>query len=235
MYTLAKSIDSSVAREQSSYFPVASQERLGISQTAQFQSGNQLGTSWHWTSRKNEAGALIDSTGSNRTSGYYAWDQGNGVWVEHNSRTEIPRSYSSGNSSIGNFYNYYAATAESGKWSMTSGGTNDSICPNGWTIPIAGNSDINKSWKGLLIGTYNLVLTGESSSVSRQLPLILAYGGAINPIVGSDTSLNRYGVMWTSSSLSRDFVNTVFYEGTGVDAGHQDLKSQGYAVRCVKK
>ena len=105
---------------QNNYFRIASLERLGTAQDAQFQSGDQYGSSWHWGSKLNESGELLDgndlvNVGTEGAPQYTprnhspnnatAMPQHSGtassipgrVWVENNSRSEIPRGYHDNN------------------------------------------------------------------------------------------------------------------------------------------
>ena len=57
--TLQSSCPSVTPGVTGNYFSIASAERLGTAQAAQFQSGNQTGNDWHWGSRLNESGEVL--------------------------------------------------------------------------------------------------------------------------------------------------------------------------------
>ena len=81
-----------------------------------------------------------------------------------------------GSEHIGHYYNWHAATAETGTYAQTSGNASSSLCPKGWQLPVDGDSNTSKSWQGLLFGNYTtdgataLASNAESSSAMRQIP-----------------------------------------------------------------
>ena len=99
---------------------------LGQAQPNQFQSSDQTGYWW---------GSKVSDDGN-----FTALDS-----VANNANAEIPRDYHEGNDSYWDYYNWYAATAESGTYAMTSGNAEDSLCPAGWQLPINGDSSTSKS------------------------------------------------------------------------------------------
>ena len=123
---------------------------LGQRQPNQFQSSSdEQPTHWTWGSIYNESGDTVgtDSSCSNKSSGNISvsYVANFGKCVENNSRTEIPRSYNEEYIRVyGNFYNWYAATAESGNWDNTDydsdGNARDSLCPAGWSLPVSSNA-----------------------------------------------------------------------------------------------
>ena len=237
--TLQSSCPSVTPGVDGNYFSIASAERLGTAQTAQFQSGNQTGNDWHWGSRLNEAGDIIISTDStnataaNRTTGLSAWHQGNGVWIENNSRAQMPRSYTPGDGIISSYYSWYATVAESGDFNSDIVAAKDSVCPSGWKLPIYGNSSTAKSWQGLLYGSYGLTNNGSSSMVVREKILSLTFSGYFSMtqgrfIVNSDGNwwsasphdiLNPYGLRITSSTVDTQYAASA--------------KPNGFVVRCI--
>ena len=56
--------------------------------------------------------------------------------ITTNANTEIPRSHINDGerSPFGTYFNWYAATAESGTYAMKNTFANNSICPRGWPV-----------------------------------------------------------------------------------------------------
>ena len=288
---------------------------LGTSVTQyQFQTYDKYGNNYFWGSRKNEDGETIvsvDSTNaaaSNKSSGNNsATHQGSGVWIENNSRSEIPRSYSNnvtggadqgyryvptnqetgattsygtnnatavtgtfsptgtvdsgnavgyyGNMYIGNYYNWYAATAESGKYSQASVSAkteDDSICPAGWQLPTDGNSDTDKSWAKLLKNTtngYGLFTTDGTQSAStnpfgdatspslkmHQAPLSIIFSGNYYWVSGNLGSRGSYGFYWSSTPSSSVYARSLGFSSTSVGPQYNGNKPYGFTVRCVAR
>ena len=116
MYLLAKSIDPTVTTTQTSYFPIASLNRLGVSQDEQFHSstGNQWNTYYYDDEETGEK-----TLGNTPQNNMYA---------------EMPRAYEP-NSTCGNYYSFNAVTAESRLYKDGAGYAKDSICPFAWRLP----------------------------------------------------------------------------------------------------
>ena len=225
---------------QENYFSVVSQDRLGIAQSAQFQSGNQTGTAWNWGSRLNEAGETLYSTDGNQTAanadaGLNTWHQGSGVWIENNSRSDMPRSYHNGNNTYGDYYNWYSATAETGKFSTPGGTTvSDSLCPKGWNLPINGGTTTEKSWQGLLYGSYGLDNSAASSQTMRKAPLSLALSGYYNLVNGSLDNRGSLGYWWSATATSASDARNLYFDSSAVAPQTNVNKPDGFSVRCVQ-
>ena len=228
----------------SNYFPIASLERLGTAQDAQFQSGDQYGANYHWGSRYNESGETIVSTdetntaAANATANCSVRHQGDGVWVENNARAQMPRSYDTGASGHVTYFNWYAATAESGKTSTSYGvSARDSVCPSGWKLPIDGDPSTAKSWSGLLFGTYGLSSSVESSKIVRSQPLSLTYPGQydwIGDLISVGTGAS--GRWWSATASDVSSLNARFLSitSTTINVRASYSRIYGYSVRCIK-
>lgn len=237
MYTLAKAIDSSVTRDQSSYFPVISYERLGYTEDAQFQLEEQVG--YVWLSRRNEdTGEIIVSADSTNTSarnassaGRNIWHMGNGLWLESNMLSAMPRSYVT---KTDGFYNFYAATAESVSFSTPAGTeASDSICPKGWRLPYAGSSTADKSFRNLFINSYGL---NESSSAEvRRAPLNYTLVGNISYASGQRYGQRNADLFAASTVQARGYAHRFSLGTTQLDVSSYDSDESGTKIRCVKK
>lgn len=119
--------------------------------------------------------------------------------------------------SIGNYYQYNAATANKGG-SSSAGNVADSICPKGWKLP--GSTTEYASFLKTETSTANLL---------SQPPYYFARGGSLGDR-GLD-SLGYEGNYWTSASKNTSDANYFFiYSSTGTS---YDLKRYGYAARYV--
>ena len=181
---------------------------LGQSQPAQFQSEDQTG--YWWGSKKSDDGNYTDLDS-----------------VTNNTNAEIPRSY---NAYEEGFYNWYAATAESGTYSMSNASVSDSICPKGWQLPINGN--VNKSYYRLIETTYQI----SSASQLSNNPLSIVKGGFYDYVTGNYAGIRRSGSYWTSTAFTNNSAYNLYFindETVGTTAsGH---KPYGNSVRCVNR
>ena len=194
------------------------------------------------------------------------------VWVENNSLAAIPRSYDNGSDWIdnsnpaadgasslykssgtptspswymGDWYNWYAATAESGTWDMktesVAGSATDSICPKGWQLPVNGAAN-DKSWGKLLTGTYKLAdgTTAINSSANgsralRSFPLSIVFSGYYYWVNGGLSSRGTYGYYWSSTPYALTRAHYLNFNSTGVNPQNGYNKTFGLAVRCVAR
>ena len=136
---------------------------LGMAEGAQFQSTEQTG--YHWCSRIKDDGSYERDTA-----------------CRSNTYAEIPRSYYY-DDEYGTYYNWYAATAESGRYLVTtSNGVADSVCPFGWQLPGTGG---NKGYSTLFVSKYQIasstVLSGSTATAFRDkiklLPFTFMHAG----------------------------------------------------------
>ena len=141
---------------------------------------------------------------------------------------------------VGDYYNWYAATAESGTWAMTSGEAEDSLCPKGWRLPINGgdNNTTDKSWRKLLFGVYGLA-DNNSTSINQMhmTPLSFAFTGYYHWSNGY--LLNRgYGGYWwssTASSTSAYAYDLDTVANPRLIPQNQSNNIYGLTVRCVAR
>ena len=142
---------------------------------------------------------------------------------------------------IGDYYNWYAATAGSGTYSTASGTVNDSICPKGWKLP-SNATDAKDSWRNLITTTYAFPgTTGGYSSNNRdslnrvkQLPLSIPATGFYNWTNGTLYNRGYNGYFWSSAAYSSTsaYNLNVYYDGNFSTQNYNN-KVHGLAVRCV--
>ena len=229
-------VDSSTGITDSNYFYVASKYRLGTAQSAQFQSGDQKGPGWHWASRFNESGEILysnssdDTTAVNADDGIPIFHIGDLNWVESNSYAEMPRSYDNGANSFGTYYNWYAATAESGKYDAVIYRTSDSLCPKGWTLP-SGKSDESGSWHDLIYNAEQL--SGSDAAKLKTLPLSLVFSGYFGLSSQAPYYQNAMGRFWTSYGGTKVLARYLNITNSTVQASYNSYgKPNGNSVRC---
>ena len=229
MLTYARTKDANAT--QDNYFQIVSSRRLGQTQTVQFQSGNQYGTNWIWGSK-----CTADNT-----------CDPNAI-PANNALTEMPRSYHQGNDSIGDYYNYYAATAGTATFESL-GNASDSICPKGWQLS-DNTPGSGKSWYDLLVSAYELntnsgdgsggtKTAAESEVAGRKAPLSLQYSGhyrfrdgdiLYRGIAGSFTS--SYSELYNGAN---GFIKILGWWNSSPVPTHTEQKPSGFSIRCVKK
>ena len=169
-----------------------------------------------------------------------------------------------GNMYVGNYYNWYAATAESGVYSSTStltveGSAKDSICPKGWQLPINGpdaNASattglLDKSWSKLLKESYQLFTvngtqaadgstnpynsTTEPSNRMQEVPLSVILSGDYNWIKGAAGDRGYFGGYWASTPSGSTYARYLSFHSTYVNPQNGSNKVYGFTVRCVAR
>ena len=151
------------------------------------------------------------------------------------------------NQYVGDYYNWYAATAESGTFAQSSGDAEDSICPKGWQLPQNdGDASGSKSWYGLIVGAYKQNTNngdGSSGSVTisdsevniKKFPLSLVRSGNYDWAYGNLNHRGSYGSFWSSTPYAVTATRSLrFWSGT-LYPRNGDNKTGGFTVRCVAR
>ena len=147
----------------------------------------------------------------------------------------------------GDYYNWYAATVETGKYNMgTNANASDSICPRGWQLPTNGDETVDKSWQHLIMGTYHYYTQNGYYAANRaafnktmQLPLSVPFAGYYEWTDGALNSRGELGLYWSSTagsageSVHAHLLN--MYYGGNLDSQSHDNKVDGFSVRCVSR
>ena len=151
---------------------------------------------------------------------------------------------------VGHYYNWYAATAESGSFSSSK--TKDaSICPAGWRLPQNGGTSTDYSWSKLIQGTYGLInKEGDQTASDANPPQGTAYGPAADmhklplsiPFTGyygwqGGGLYNRGtdGYFWSSSVYGTTLARYLAFYSTYVYPQNFSNKVYGFTVRCVAR
>ena len=150
-------------------------------------------------------------------------------WILPSENTSFPTScvdtaynMSSGNTTYGNYYNWYAATAGSGTCAMTSGNASSSICSKGWKLPTSGSSTSDFQ---VLYNNYN------SSAAMRGDPVNFVLSGYR---YGSSTyGQGSGGFYWSSTAYNSGYAYYLSLGSSSVSPQNNYYKYGGLAVRCV--
>ena len=161
-----------------------------------------------------------------------------------------------GNMYIGHYYNWYAATAETGTYNMSNDDkiAKGSICPSGWELPTGKDEtqvEYKRSFGNLLSNTYRIVSqwgiqtddnTPQGNAYAPQvdmhkLPISIANTGGYSFAAGvpSSRALNAY--YWEDKEGVADNSNALFaqFNSLSIIARHVYLKVNGYSIRCVAR
>lgn len=152
-----------------------------------------------------------------------------------------------GHTSLGNYYNWTAAIASSNSTSLSANYTiaNNSICPKGWRLPIATNSDQSIYEFGDLLFKQDVTTSKVGNQLSytpngysniRNNPLYLTQFGLIY-----NDNLNNAsggGLYWSSITMSSTDAYYLYFNSSGVWPIHHNNyygKNNGWSIRCVAR
>lgn len=183
------------------------------------------------------------------------WDQ---YWAGGNSFTADGSEAQGGEvgyAQRGNYYNWFAATAGSGKLTdidsttdgdrVIDGAVQDSICPKGWTLPAGGNSSVGIT-DGSVKSFYNLAqfytgVTGFIPDVTIDtlyaFPMNFSPTGFYDHQSGEISQVGIRQTYWTnSSSTNVDYAYLLNYDSGKIWPGVASvLKVHGLSIRCVAR
>jgi len=143
-----------------------------------------------------------------------------------------PSTSTTGSGQYGYLYNFCAANGgQTGngacsEFSSTAVNTAISICPSGWRLPTGNGGEF---------GALNTAINGGSTTTDAGLigaPWLgqrNGYWGGFDYFDGQDT----YGFYWSSTQVSADIVNVLFFFDTYANPADVSGKISGMAVRCV--
>ncbi|MBQ9029282.1 hypothetical protein IJ114_00740, partial [Candidatus Saccharibacteria bacterium] len=141
-------------------------------------------------------------------------------------------------SSYGANYNWYTATAGTGKYETTSGNVSSSICPKGWRLPTGGSSGeftaLDIAWGGTgsnrtNANTYSTFTGAYTEGNNGGFDLAGYIEGSSLGYVGSR------GNWWSSTAGSNNNVYSLLLisGNTSVSPQFSYSKHRGLSVRCV--
>lgn len=253
---------------RSNYFEIASEDLLGVEQSYQFQPYGTTGYSWGTI--YNEDGERIDGTSADKlderflpTNRSYMPNgirnatitlasgtagESDAVYVEFNSRADMPRSYDAGSCwtetqgglcdnaaaypslLVGTYYNWMAATAGSGGFSLDD--ADSSICAKGWTLP-GGTTGAGPRYQdfAVLRTVDGRAFFGSSWQISRAFPVEMKLYGDYRWWDGVRHYFG-YGLFMSSSSRHTDeygYIDNQYIDFAGNSGGsiHKTPRAQG--------
>ncbi len=128
----------------------------------------------------------------------------------------------------GTYYNWYAATAGSGIYTLTSMNASDSICPKGWMLPYGEASDNDKGWARL----FNRYNSGIASTIIA--PLNFSYAGSYNHLVSQIQGQEIFANIWSSTASGSYSVYMLKIDNI-VNPHNGVMRGSGVSVRCVAR
>ncbi len=192
---------------------------------------------------------LLSQTDSDVTTSFelpIAQTSGADVWSDWQDTVDSKHVYATNNTSYGNYYNWFTATAGTGTYTMASTSTTNlnnassSICPKGWRLPDGGWA-ATKSWHVLDIalggsgGNRGGDITRRDKYIATPLSFpfssFYSYQDGMYPPDGSR------GYWWSRSAYTSTGYAYGFYigsDGTILVQGNLIIGS-GFSVRCVSK
>ncbi len=126
----------------------------------------------------------------------------------------------------GVWYNWYAATAGNGTYSLTSGNAAGDICPAGWRLPTGGSGGEVQ----VLNNTMNSGL-GNSSVGLRAYPVNMVYAGDHNG--SKDQSRGVYARYWTRTVSDVNNAYRLGVNATEVTPVKAYNKWDAFTIRCL--
>ena len=187
-------------------------------------------------------GAAISGTGTNWDKAFY----NNPMVASYCYGDSIQSSYTK----CGYLYNWYAATAGSGTYSVDTQGTNiaDSICPTGWRLPSATSDDTSPTASGTSFVAADLAVLNASMNAGSLTPgsttsnyyagwqFTGAWSGVFSGAWDSGFGyLGSYGHYWSSTANSSTSARYLNFSNSFIDSGNgRNGKYSGRATRCVK-
>ena len=146
-----------------------------------------------------------------------------------------------GHTSLGNWYNWTMAIASNNSSNITSNEEKNSICPKGWRLPMASNSDQTVYEFGDLLYKYDIIPTRTATNFANNgfqkislPPLWFTKSGYVS---GSSLMyLTEQGYYWASTSVYRNAAHYLGYYSGGISlAGQNNNNALGFQIRCIAR
>ncbi|MBQ3309958.1 hypothetical protein IJG73_00750, partial [Candidatus Saccharibacteria bacterium] len=133
---------------------------------------------------------------------------------------------------IGNYYNWYAATAGSGTSTVIGNDAPDSICPKGWKLP---DKSGEKSVQNLFVTAYGIANDATGASKATATPLNLARGGLYWWSNGRIGNQGAVGYWYTATADTRTDAYVFTISSTSVSPYDLAIRGNGRTIRCVAR
>ena len=164
---------------------------------------------------------------SNVSSDFSLTASDNDAWCQENNSACDNKSMvlDSGNTTYGTYYNWYAATAGTGRYETTSGTAASSICPKGWHLPTGGPSSEFET----LYYSYNGSYTAMRNDNGPAFVLSGARQG------GSTIHQDYHGAYLSSVAVDANLAYglEIGSDPGGVSPYYDPVKWAGYTIRCI--
>lgn len=153
------------------------------------------------------------------------------VFDTNNINRNLTASHNANNNNVslwsyGVWYNWYAASAGNGTYSVTSGNAAGDICPKNWRLPTGGtNGEVYR---------LNVAMNGgltNSDAGLRAYPVNMVYAGDHNK--NSDTNRGVYARYWTATTYDAGTAYRLGVKSNEVTPVKYYGKWDGFSVRCV--
>ena len=147
----------------------------------------------------------------------------------------------------GNYYNWTAAIASNNSTNI--GSTvgeiaSNSICPKGWRLPNASQTDnVNNEFGRMLYGEgITAALSNGNSSVGyatggfnklRSNPYYFVRSGRTSSVTLYDPS--AFGYYWSSTASSSTYAYRLHFDSTGIYPASSYYRYLGWSIRCVAR
>ena len=194
----------------------------------------------------NESGKYntVDGTSTQSTANFDKAFYNNPMSASYCYGTSIQSSYTK----CGYLYNWYAATAGTGTYNVSTDGANvsGSICPTGWRLPSGSSDGSTATGNGtsydaadfpVLNASMNAgsLTTGSTSNYYAGWQFTGAWSGVFSGGWGNGFGLQgSAGYYWSSTAFSSTYAGSLGFGSSSVGPGNNyNGKYDGYAVRCV--
>ena len=133
----------------------------------------------------------------------------------------------------GYYYNWYAATADTGTASMASGDATGSICPVGWRLPANYSNIPNKSYGSITMAYLGFANNkAESHYITLGLaPISWLMSGQY--YFGAPRYTGGGAYYWSSTAAPDGYAWNAGFNGSVTHPQEGQLKYMGFPVRCV--
>ena len=157
--------------------------------------------------------------------------QNTGTWCTTNDTACIntANNLSSGNTTYGTYYSWYAATAGTGTYETTSGNAQSSVCPRGWRLPKndGSASAVTNEFQAL----YDQYNSNANMRDTTNGPGFVLAGRRIGDAVGNQGN----GYYWSSTAYGADCAYGLFLNSVSVAPVSYYGRFVGPSVRCLAK
>ena len=137
---------------------------------------------------------------------------------------------------IGNYYNWYTATAGTGTYASLSGNAHSSICPKGWKLPVSSEfANLNETLVEIANNTSNVP---TQSFTLQSPPNYFVLSGFYDGYNGGIREQGIIGRWWSSTASNTGdshgtYAFYMYLTTSSVYPQHQGVRSNGLPVRCI--